>query len=126
MSIDEGILQEVQQSFGRCANHSGFFDRLGTNFKAGPSPLPPFAGRQQKLLKEDLTRLLMCARDPAFATRPGAVALNVPPQLSRIWIEALMTTVREFDDKFTPELERKWRTVLLQGLASTGRIKLPA
>jgi hypothetical protein len=123
MTIDEDILHEVQQSLGRCANHSSFFDRFGSNFKAGQSP---FGGRPSKLLKDDLTRLVMCARDPDFASRPGAVALNVPPQLSRFWIDALMTTVREFDDKFTPELERKWRTVLLLGLASSGKIKLPA
>jgi hypothetical protein len=123
MTIDEDILHEVQQSLGRCANHRGFFDRFDSNFKAGQR-LP--GGRQQKLLKDDLIRLLMCARNPDFATRPGAVALEVPPQLSRYWIDALMTTVREFDDKFTPELERKWRTVLLLGLSSSGKIKLPA
>jgi hypothetical protein len=123
MTIDEDILHEVQQSLGRCAHHRCFFDRFESHFKAGQRPL---GGRQQKLLKDDLAKLLMCARDPDFASRPGAVALDVPPQLSRFWIDALMTTVREFDDKFTPELERKWRTVLLLGLSSSGKIKLPA
>ena len=126
MTIEEDILNEVQQSLGRCAVHGTFFDRFTQHFKAAKGPLPPFQGRQQKFLKEDLAKLVMCAGDPDFATRPGAVSLNVPPQLSKFWIDALMSTVREFDDKFTPELERKWRMVLTRGLASSGRIKLPA
>jgi hypothetical protein len=126
MTIEEDILHDVQQSFGRCAIHGTFFDRFCTNYKTANVPLPSFFGRQQKFLKEDLAKLVMCAGDADFASRPGAVALNVPPQLSKFWIEALMMTVREFDEKFTPELERKWRTVLQRGLASSGKIKLPA
>jgi hypothetical protein len=126
MTIDEDILHDVQLSLSRCTIHSSFFDRFCSNFKAANVPLPPFIGRQQKLLKEDLTILVMCAGDADFALRPGAAALNVPPQLSKFWIDTLMVTVREFDDKFTPELERKWRTVLQRSLASSGKIKLPA
>lgn len=126
MTIEDDILHDVQQSLGRCAIHGTFFDRFCSNFKAANVSVPPFMGRQQKFLKEDLAKLVMCAGDANYATRPGAVALHVPPQLSKFWIDALMVTVREFDDKFTPELERKWRMVLQRGLASSGKIKLPA
>jgi hypothetical protein len=50
----------------------------------------------------------------------------VAPPLAKFWIDALMTTVRDFDDKFTPELERKWRIVLKKSMASMRRINVSA
>jgi hypothetical protein len=126
MTIEDDILHDVQQSLGRCAIHGTFYDRFCSNFKAANVPIPAFFGRQQKFLKEDLAKLVMCAGDAEFASRAGATSLNIPPQLSKFWIDALLVTVREFDEKFTPELERKWRMVLQKALASSGKIKLPA
>jgi hypothetical protein len=125
MTIEEDILHEVQQSFGRCAIHGGFFDRFRTHYKAA-APLPPFLGRQPGLVKEDLVQLLLNAEDPNRSSRQGAIARQIPPQLSRFWIEALMMTVREYDEKFTPDLERKWRSVLQRSLAAPGSLKFPA
>jgi hypothetical protein len=125
MTIEEDILHEVQQSFGRCAIHGGFFDRFRTHYKAS-APLPPGLGRQPGLLKEDLVQLLCSAEDPHRIPRSGAMACRIPPQLSRFWIDALMMTVREYDEKFSPELERKWRAVLQKSLAASGSFKLPA
>lgn len=126
MSIESDIVHEVNQSLGRCYQHGAFLDKFCSNFKAANVAIPPFVGRQARLLKEDLTRLVMSAD----GSRSGAVAnphhLNVHPQLSKYWIDALIATVRECDDKFTPELERKWRIVLHEGIQSMGRVRLPA
>jgi len=124
MTIDEDLLHEVSQSLNRCFQHGPFFDKLCSNFKAANVPVPPFLGRQPKLLREDLTRLLMSTALTQGAIEPPR--LNVAPQLAKFWIDALMATVRDFDDKFTPELERKWRIVLNKSMASTSRFKLPA
>jgi hypothetical protein len=126
MTIEDDIVHEVQQSLSRCAMHGKFFDRCCAHFKAARLPLPSPAGRQQHFLKEELARLILCAADTPATERVGTGALNVPPQLSKFWIDALLATVRECDEKFTPELERKWRLVLTKGMAATGRVKFPA
>ncbi|WP_141733599.1 hypothetical protein [Oligoflexus tunisiensis] len=126
MTVEDDIVHEVQQSLSRCTIHGKFFDRFCANFKAAHIPIPPLAGRQQKFLKEDLARLVMCAGDANLAHQGGIGQLNVPPQLSKFWIDALLATVRECDEKFTPELERKWRIVLTKGMAAAGKARLPA
>jgi hypothetical protein len=124
MIKDEDILHEVNQSLNRCFQHGSFFDKLCSNLKIANVPAPAFLGHQPKLLKEDLVRLLMSTAEIETATEPSR--LNVAPPLAKFWIDALMTTVRDFDDKFTPELERKWRIVLKKSMASMRRINVSA
>lgn len=42
--------------------------------------------------------------------------LNVKPKLYRCWMDALMKTVQECDEKFTADLAKKWRTILQAGI----------
>lgn len=124
MIIDEDILHEVNQSLDRCFQHGSFFNKLCSNFKTANVPVPAFLGQNPKLLKEDLVRLLMSTNQIPTATEPSR--LTVAPQLAKFWIDALLKAVRDFDDKFTPELERKWRIVLNKVVTSMSRIKIPA
>lgn len=38
--------------------------------------------------------------------------LNVKPEQYDLWLEALVATAAEFDDAWTPAVEKGWRTVL--------------
>lgn len=129
MTIDKSIVNEVNQSLGRCFLRSGFMDKFYTNFKASHPSIPSFfvktdMSKQHKLLKEGITFLLMSAGGSGFAqnemkklgVRHDTAHLNVKPELYRFWIDALMKTVREFDQNFTPELDKKWRTILEIGI----------
>lgn len=129
MTVDKTLVHEVNQSLGRCILHSGFMEKFYTNFKASHPSIPPFfvktnMATQHKLLKEGITFLLMSAGGSAFAqtemkklgVRHDPSHLNVKPELYRYWVEALMKTVKEFDQNFTAELDKKWRTVLQVGI----------
>lgn len=129
MSIDKSVVNEVNQSLGRCYLHSGFLEKFYANFKASHPSIPPFFVKtnmvqQHKLLKEGITFLLMSAGGSSFAKtemnklgeRHDPSHLNVKPELYRYWIESLMKTVKEFDEGFTPDLEKKWRLILQAGI----------
>lgn len=135
MSLDKDIVNEVNQSLGRCYLHGAFMDKFYNNFKAANPAIPPFfvktdMNKQYKLLKEGLTYLIMSAGGSKFAgteidklgIRHDTSHLNVNPSLYKYWVDALMKTVRDFDDKFSPELERKWRMVLQEGIQSMTRV----
>jgi hemoglobin-like flavoprotein len=40
--------------------------------------------------------------------------LDVPPHLYVIWLECLLTTIREFDPKIDSAIEDAWRHVMQQ------------
>lgn len=129
MAIDKAIVNELNQSLGRCFLISGFMDKFYVNFKASHSSIVPFftktdMSKQHKLLKEGLTFLLMSAGGSSFAqneitklgVRHDVNHLKVKPELYRYWVDALIKTVKEFDQSCTPDLEKKWRTVLQAGI----------
>jgi hemoglobin-like flavoprotein len=129
MAIEKTTVNEVNQSLGRCFLHSGFMDKFYANFKASHPSIPPFfvktnMATQHKLLKEGITFLLMSAGGSGFAqtemkklgVRHDTAHLNVKPELYRYWIDSLMKTVLEFDQDFTPELDKKWRMILQAGI----------
>jgi hemoglobin-like flavoprotein len=104
-------------------------DKFYANFKASHPSIPPFfvktdMSKQHKLLKEGITFLLMSAGGSGFAqnemkklgVRHDTDHLNVKPELYRFWIDSLMKTVKEFDQNYTPELDKKWRTILETGI----------
>lgn len=41
---------------------------------------------------------------------------NIEPDLYDLWLEALIDTVREFDNEFDAEIERAWRSVMSYGI----------
>jgi len=129
MAIDKAHVNEVNQSLGRCFLHSGFLDKFYANFKASHHAIPAYflktdMSQQHKLLKEGITFLLMSAGGSSFARnemvklgmRHDVDHLNVKPELYRFWLDALMKTVKEYDEKFTADLEKKWRTILQAGI----------
>ena len=42
--------------------------------------------------------------------------LNIEPDLYDLWLEALIDTVREFDNEFDEEIENAWRSVMRYGI----------
>ncbi|HSP56757.1 MAG TPA: hypothetical protein VLO12_00455, partial [Halomonas sp.] len=46
----------------------------------------------------------------------GREHLDIPPHLYDLWLEALIETVRRFDDQYTDEAELAWRLVMAPGI----------
>jgi hemoglobin-like flavoprotein len=104
-------------------------EKFYANFKASHPSIPPFfvktnMAMQHKLLKEGITFLLMSPGGSSFGqtemkklvVRHDPSHLNVKSELYRYWVEALMKTVKEFDQSFAVELDKKWRTALQLGI----------
>jgi hemoglobin-like flavoprotein len=51
-----------------------------------------------------------------IAKRHDRHHLNIEPELYELWLEALIDTVREYDNEFDAEVEQAWRSVLRYGI----------
>lgn len=102
-----------------------FFARFYANFlRQSPLIAPMFARRdmakQRRLLRAGISFLLQYAQGNDYAAlRVGDLAAshsrnrhNINPNMYPLWIDALMMTVQEFDEQFTPDLRNKWVAAL--------------
>lgn len=61
-----------------------------------------------RVASERLTRVAM---------RHSAKERDVAPEYYDTWLDSLISTVREFDPDFNPEIDLSWRIVLAPGIA---------
>ena len=118
--------EAVQASFGRCLRERGFIshfysvlldssDEIRGMFETTDWP------KQQRALRRGISVALTYAGGSGIVSRPmddmarvhsrkGRVP--VKPELYQLWIEAILSAVREFDPQLTPALEQQWRAAL--------------
>jgi hemoglobin-like flavoprotein len=130
---DRESLRTAKASFDRCSATpdflAGFYDNF---FAACPDAKPLFAktdfARQTRLLRDAIGLLLIA---PFFSTgadagptvlskmaeRHSRRHLNIEPRFYPPFVEALITTVREFDPEFSPDVEAAWRAAISTGVA---------
>jgi hemoglobin-like flavoprotein len=117
----------AQQSYSRCLRIADFFARFYDRFLSSDPAIPPmFAGtefpRQHKLLQHGLGLLLSYAKNPdpmlldRLAARHSAAGLDVPPPMYDLFLESLVTTVRESDPRFDESIEAAWRAAMQPGV----------
>lgn len=106
-----------------------FFDRFYEIFlAANPRVAVAFAktnmARQREMLMDSMAYVIdfSITMVPSeylskVARRHGKKDLNIEPYLYDIWIESLLTTLRERDKEFLPETETSWRVLLAPGIA---------
>ena len=80
--------------------------------------------RQKRMLGRSLEEMMAFSRELAATEGLRRVALShsrrerdIPPVLYDLWLDSLVATVREFDPRFTDEIELAWRVVLAPGIA---------
>ncbi|MDH5525999.1 MAG: globin [Nitrospirota bacterium] len=125
-----GNLTEIIESYRRCMEHPGFFDRFYKNlFEADRVIAGMFSEsdleKQRTMIRKAVTTLIMkhsgvqsanLALD-RIADTHGKQGLNVTPYMYDVWIDTMVRTVREHDPECTLALSEAWRTMLQQGIA---------
>lgn len=119
----------VVRSYGRCCLNPKFFDRFYENFAKqshiiGQMFAKTDMAKQKQLLRSGIAFLFQFAQGSQYAAqRVGDLGAshsrtrhNINPDMYPLWTEALMMTVQEFDQQFTPELRAKWIAALRQGI----------
>ncbi|MCA9473655.1 MAG: globin [Nitrospirales bacterium] len=134
------LLTPVRQSYGRCAMNPNFIDYFYEEFlKSHPSIKPMFSNtdfkKQKELLRTGIGMLLAHLEGkPAGTMTLDRIAeshnkqhMNINPNLYQFWIDSLIKSVKQCDQKFSPDLERSWQKVLRAGVDYiTARYDAPA
>ncbi len=122
-------LAEVKESYSRCCVNPKFFDVFYANFLAShPTIAPMFAktemSKQKSLLRQGLTMMFMHLGGNGVGTtgidRIGEShskkKMNIDPNLYDYWINSLVKSAQECDEKWIPALEAEWRKTLRTGV----------
>ncbi len=118
-------------SYLRCvvSDQDVFFKRFYELFTAAdPDVSRVFAKtdmeRQVSLLEESLLYMIHFANSKTpsmrlqrIANHHGSNEMNVPRHLFDLWLDCLVSTVRERDAQFEPQVEVAWRVFLAPGIA---------
>ena len=120
----------ARDSFDRCRDRPGYFDAFYANFfSACPAAKPMFAKtdfpRQHRLLQHGIGLLFSLNQETdsepniltRVAERHGRGALEVDPAWYPLFLDSLIQTARQFDTKFSPEVEQAWRAATARGMA---------
>jgi hemoglobin-like flavoprotein len=130
MQIDARTLQTFSESLGRCNGNPAFVERFYAIFLASsPKVKEKFAQtdfvRQKAALRASLDAMLLAVKDPAgpqqhlrqLADRHSSRQLNIGAELYDLWLDSLLTTVKEFDPKNNPAVQDAWEKVMMQGVS---------
>ncbi len=123
------MTKEPEASFARVITDPRFLDRFYEIFaKSHPAIAPMFAAtrmpQQKALFRTGLAMLLKFSEGNEFARqtldrlaeRHDRNHLAIEPSLYAYWVDSLMATLKEFDLRWSPELERIWRQTVAQGV----------
>ena len=132
----------VQQSYAACCLSPKFFDDFYDAFLASSSEIAAKfvntnMAKQKQLLRDGISFMIMFSKGSAAGQakvkRLGEThaqdRMDIKPQWYDLWVNALLKAVAKHDPKFTPALDRAWRTVLSKGIDSMRRqylVKTPA
>lgn len=126
LSLPAEAIEIAEDSYRRIQSPK-FFQAFYRRFLDSDPRIPPmFADtdfeRQGRLLQHSIGLLFVYAkrRNPAMleriASRHGHGDLNVAPEYYPLWVDALVETVREFDDACNPSIEQAWRQAVQPGI----------
>lgn len=123
-------IKKVQASFGRCCLNPNFLDAFYKNFLAtSPEIAALFKNtdfqKQKRMLQMGLNMLITYAVGTGvvdgymqqLSEKHSRRELNIEPRHYTSWLNSLMTAVKQFDPKYTPELEQAWLACLNKGIA---------
>jgi len=119
----------AKASYDRCCQAPDFLRTFYQNFFAAcPEAKPRFAATdfdtQIKLLRHAIGLLLIFPNQPnkepnllsRLAERHSTRDLNIEPAFYGPFVDALLTTVRQFDGMYSPTVEAAWRETITPGV----------
>ena len=120
-------LKLVEESYARCFESPGFLDTFYQHLLESSPAIPPMFSqtdfeRQHKVLQHGLGILMIYAKrkNPALlqriADRHDRNDVNVDPSLYPLFVESLVTAVREHDSEVSPDIEDAWRAAIAPGI----------
>ena len=120
-------LKLVEESYARCIESPGFLDTFYQHLLESSPAIPPMFSqtdfeRQHKVLQHGLGILMIYAKrkNPALlqriADRHDRNDVNVDPSLYPLFVESLVTAVREHDSEVSPDIEDAWRAAIAPGI----------
>lgn len=123
--------QEVKASFARCAALGDeFFDSFYASLVDRETAIGQMFAetdmqRQNQLIQDGIAQLIAYAEGNATAeTHIRALGrshsrhfINVPPDFYPLWVDSLLTALREHDPKFNSQLADEWKKVIAPGIA---------
>ena len=130
MALDAEVLNAVERSLDRCGANPAFLDRFYEVFLASsPKVRAMFEHtnfyRQKRALQASLHGMLLhirgkeAADDPYLlevAHRHSQSQLSIGAELYDLWLDSLLTTVRECDPQCTPEVLAAWEQAMTLGI----------
>lgn len=128
--MDKAILKTFDDSLQRCNANPAFLDRFYETFlDSSPLVREKFAHtdfvRQKRALRASLQTMLLVAEDEAtgperylrdLAKRHSHDELNIGGELYDLWLDSLLSTVKECDPAFSPEVGKAWEAVMMVGV----------
>jgi hemoglobin-like flavoprotein len=118
--MEERILKCFDESFQRCCAQPRFLDIFYDRFLASSSKV-----RQKRALRASLYLILLAAQDERdgpskylrdLAHSHGAGRLNVGAELYDLWLDSLLSAVKECDPRFDATVEDAWEQVMMVGI----------
>lgn len=125
--MQQSAHQIAQQSYSRCLRSPDFLPRFYEHLLASDPSIPPMFARtefprQYRLLQHALGLLLSYGNRPddvlleRLAAKHSAKSIDVAPPLYGLFVDSLLATIREFDDRCDGDVEGAWREALRPGL----------
>lgn len=121
--ITKPSLKCFQESLRRISQKPGFYDGFYDSFMAQSEEIAEiFHARDMEQLKQKLKETLQMV-DDAVEGKPGVVLylemlgrihqrLKVDQRHFEMWQDALMHTVKNFDDEFDPQVQAAWENAI--------------
>jgi Globin len=128
--MNEATISTYENSLRRCNAREGFLGHFYMEFLASsPIVRAKFEGtdfvRQKKVLRASLELMARAAADPEhgpehhlqeLGERHSRAELDIGSALYDFWLDALLSTVREYDSEYGPEVESAWEDVMSFGI----------
>jgi len=128
--MDEKTLKTFEESLARCNTNPRFLDRfyetfLASSFKVHDKFAHTDFVRQKRALRASLHLMLLVASDEEkgpehylrdLAELHSSRERNIGAEFYDLWLDSLLTTVRECDSQYSPEVEHAWEKVMMIGI----------
>ena len=117
----------VMQSYGRCCAHDDFFPSFYDTFLgSSPAVRAKFVNTnmaaQRQLLRAGILNLVLYARGMpdtklrALGQSHSRTGFDIRPELYDLWVQSLLSTIRQIDSEAGPEDIAAWDEVLNKGI----------
>ncbi len=128
--MEPKVLETFDRSLARCDSREGFLERFYERFfEMSPKVAEKFANtdfvRQKRALRASFHMMLVVAGDPdegprlymrELARTHSKAHHDIGAEFYDYWLNALLATVREYDEQWDHDVENAWEQVMSIGI----------